>query len=38
MKAVQLDDRDDKRSNYLKNALRLYADVPTAALFTASSV
>lgn len=26
VKAVQLSDRDDKRANYLKNALRLYAD------------
>jgi tetratricopeptide (TPR) repeat protein len=34
VKAVQVDDRDEKRVNYLKNALRLYADANSGAVYT----
>jgi len=34
VKAVQLGDRDDKRANYLKNALRLYADANGGAVYS----
>jgi tetratricopeptide (TPR) repeat protein len=34
VKAVQLSDRDDKRSNYLKNALRLYAEANGGAVYS----
>src|SRR5947207_10194203 len=34
VKAVQVDDRDEKRVNYLKNALRLYADANGGAVYT----
>ena len=34
VKAVQLSDRDEKRSNYLKNALRLYADANGGAVYS----
>jgi tetratricopeptide (TPR) repeat protein len=33
VKAVQVDDRDEKRVNYLKNALRLYADANGGAVY-----
>jgi tetratricopeptide (TPR) repeat protein len=34
VKAVQIDERDDKRVNYLKNALRLYADANGGAVYS----
>src|SRR2546425_3207356 len=34
VKAVQVDDRDEKRVNYLKNALRLYADANGGAVYS----
>src|SRR5215813_13401249 len=34
VKALQLDERDEKRSNYLKNAMRLYADANGGAVYT----
>ena len=34
VKAVQLDERDEKRVNYLKNALRLYADANGGAVYS----
>lgn len=34
VKAVQVDDRDEKRVNYLKNAIRLYADANGGAVYT----
>jgi tetratricopeptide (TPR) repeat protein len=34
VKAVQIDERDDKRVNYLKNALRLYADANGGGVYT----
>jgi tetratricopeptide (TPR) repeat protein len=34
VKAVQIDDRDEKRVNYLKNALRLYADANGGAVYS----
>src|SRR5437762_2916915 len=34
VKAVQVDERDEKRVNYLKNALRLYADANGGAVYT----
>jgi tetratricopeptide (TPR) repeat protein len=33
VKGVQLNDRDPKRANYLKNALRLYADANAGAIY-----
>ncbi len=33
VKSVQLNDRDPKRANYLKNALRLYADANDGAVY-----
>jgi tetratricopeptide (TPR) repeat protein len=37
VKAVQLDDRDEKRVNYLKNGLRLYADEKGGAVYSAAA-
>ncbi len=34
VKAVQIDERDEKRVNYLKNALRLYADANGGAVYS----
>lgn len=34
VKAVQVDERDEKRVNYLKNAFRLYADANGGAVYT----
>lgn len=34
VKAVQVDERDDKRVNYLKNAMRLYSDANGGAVYT----
>ncbi len=34
VKAVQLSERDEKRANYLKNALRLYADASGGAVYS----
>jgi tetratricopeptide (TPR) repeat protein len=34
VKGVQLDERDEKRVNYLKNALRFYADANGGAIYT----
>jgi tetratricopeptide (TPR) repeat protein len=34
VKAVQIDDRDEKRVNYLKNAMRLYADANGGAVYS----
>lgn len=34
VKAVQIDERDEKRVNYLKNALRLYADANSGAVYS----
>jgi tetratricopeptide (TPR) repeat protein len=34
VKAVQVDERDEKRVNYLKNALRLYADANGGAVYS----
>jgi len=34
VKAVQIDERDEKRVNYLKNALRLYADANGGGVYT----
>ena len=37
VKALQLDDRDPKRENYLKNALRIYADEEGGAVYSAAA-
>jgi tetratricopeptide (TPR) repeat protein len=37
VKAVQLDDRDERRANYLKNALRLYAEANGGDVYSEAS-
>jgi len=37
VKALQLDDRDPKRENYLKNALRIYADEEGGSVYSAAA-
>ncbi|HEV7396351.1 MAG TPA: tetratricopeptide repeat protein [Pyrinomonadaceae bacterium] len=34
VKAVQIDERDEKRVNYLKNAMRLYSDANSGGVYT----